>query len=1053
MPTREVRLGLVLYGGVSLAIYENGIAQEIYRAICGDGVYKLIRELIDSDIVVDVISGTSAGGVNGVMLGYCLAKGYDFLPSAQLWRNAGDIQKLMRKPEDQDTHSVLDSVYYQEQLADCFKHILKRPGKGRVAPEITELDLFVTGTDAHGVVSTIYDELGHPIDVKKHRAMFQLQYRGHQGAVRKNDFEFGEVDEQTGESTPVKPDDLAKLSRLTSGFPAAFKPTEVTAADTNFYRWGKLNGPAVYMDGGILNNKPFTSTIDAIAGRTATREVERFLIYVEPSPERFQQNSRDPAVPTLVEAAFNSLVSIPSYQSIATDLQAIEAHNERAQRFQRILGALDDAPDVGAECLLSTGTVPTMQSPETKAYIAGRLTTVNDAAIGAILDAKGGQRDFFAPMQATFEEDATGERGPADLRRSGRLLVQSFWFWEGNELKTLADYDVFYRKRRVHHLSNTLMATLKAACRKKPIRVPTETWEAVNHLFQLCEIAEWAMKQWLTQCDLEWASLSARYPDMDSLDECARLDRFREISADVWGRAQDKLDKLMTCNVEVPAFAFVPQALTVARAKFYDDLVAWMKSPEPIQGSQPNLLLRLDEALKAALQLLENTPLTQETGVLLRNEFCRFLEVDRQLLPLQIGSDFESTNVIRVVRFSPLDAQRGLSKVPLAQKVRGTALANFGAFFKKGWRASDIMMGRFDAVCLLTECLLTKERLASMSSTRRGPTGEPYKMPTGLVKRCLPNAPNAPAIQAAIDAYFATTCPPRDAWDTMVTLVVQAAQEQILSEEWPTVAQCTLEQHYDWGQYKQEAPLPEMLGMPKKWTPGKGTPDALLVRVATQAIRQGMLPPYAVSEASSFWTDVPFTALQEECSLAIVRLGKSLSDSVPAEHREAVKASLAFRAGLNWIPSFFYRLSSTRRTQPAWVLVPVVVLFNIALLVLVLFAWMLEAKKDLSLSAAMVTTAAVIAAAVVQWTLTQAKPGRVAKGVLLTLLVCGGATFLWQHDAQQWLLLRLLLSYAVIALVGSFPLRAWIGRLVCAAIALGLLVLIWGPKLAARGMM
>ena len=42
---REVRLGLVLYGGVSLAVYENGIAQEIHRAIRGDGVYGLLAKL------------------------------------------------------------------------------------------------------------------------------------------------------------------------------------------------------------------------------------------------------------------------------------------------------------------------------------------------------------------------------------------------------------------------------------------------------------------------------------------------------------------------------------------------------------------------------------------------------------------------------------------------------------------------------------------------------------------------------------------------------------------------------------------------------------------------------------------------------------------------------------------------------------------------------------------------------------------------------------------------------------------------------------------------
>jgi hypothetical protein len=59
--SREVRLGLVMYGGVSLAIYINGVAQELFRAVHGRGIYRLIKALTDSDIVVDVLSGTSAG--------------------------------------------------------------------------------------------------------------------------------------------------------------------------------------------------------------------------------------------------------------------------------------------------------------------------------------------------------------------------------------------------------------------------------------------------------------------------------------------------------------------------------------------------------------------------------------------------------------------------------------------------------------------------------------------------------------------------------------------------------------------------------------------------------------------------------------------------------------------------------------------------------------------------------------------------------------------------------------------------------------------------------
>ena len=74
----EIRLGIVMYGGVSLAIYIYGVAHEFFRAVRGQGIYKLIKELTDSDIVVDVISGTSAGGINGILLAYALCNELHF---------------------------------------------------------------------------------------------------------------------------------------------------------------------------------------------------------------------------------------------------------------------------------------------------------------------------------------------------------------------------------------------------------------------------------------------------------------------------------------------------------------------------------------------------------------------------------------------------------------------------------------------------------------------------------------------------------------------------------------------------------------------------------------------------------------------------------------------------------------------------------------------------------------------------------------------------------------------------------------------------------------
>ena len=81
---RAIRLGVVMFGGASLAVYENGIAQELFRAVKGDGVYGLLKRLVDSEIYIDILSGTSAGGINWILLSYALANNKDFRSTAAL---------------------------------------------------------------------------------------------------------------------------------------------------------------------------------------------------------------------------------------------------------------------------------------------------------------------------------------------------------------------------------------------------------------------------------------------------------------------------------------------------------------------------------------------------------------------------------------------------------------------------------------------------------------------------------------------------------------------------------------------------------------------------------------------------------------------------------------------------------------------------------------------------------------------------------------------------------------------------------------------------------
>ena len=71
---RELRMALVMTGGVSLAVWMGGVSAELYRLVKREGVYGDLLALTDTRVTVDITSGSSAGGLNGVFLGAALAR-------------------------------------------------------------------------------------------------------------------------------------------------------------------------------------------------------------------------------------------------------------------------------------------------------------------------------------------------------------------------------------------------------------------------------------------------------------------------------------------------------------------------------------------------------------------------------------------------------------------------------------------------------------------------------------------------------------------------------------------------------------------------------------------------------------------------------------------------------------------------------------------------------------------------------------------------------------------------------------------------------------------
>lgn len=117
MREKELRLALICYGGISLAVYMHGITKEVWKLskasrafhdgtadtslTTSEQVYASLLDKIaqSSDVrlrvLTDIIAGASAGGVNGIFLAQAIASGQSLEPLTQLWLEKADADQLL----------------------------------------------------------------------------------------------------------------------------------------------------------------------------------------------------------------------------------------------------------------------------------------------------------------------------------------------------------------------------------------------------------------------------------------------------------------------------------------------------------------------------------------------------------------------------------------------------------------------------------------------------------------------------------------------------------------------------------------------------------------------------------------------------------------------------------------------------------------------------------------------------------------------------------------------------------------------------------------------
>ena len=155
MRQKELRIALICYGGVSLAVYMHGVTHELWQLARASrdhlgggktrgGVHAVYRDLLEtieerSDlrlrVLPDIMSGASAGGINAVFLAQAIFSGQSLEPLTDLWLENADTEKLVA-PE-----ARLRWRFAKLWAQPFAEWVLNRPGNAiaeTVAPETRE---------------------------------------------------------------------------------------------------------------------------------------------------------------------------------------------------------------------------------------------------------------------------------------------------------------------------------------------------------------------------------------------------------------------------------------------------------------------------------------------------------------------------------------------------------------------------------------------------------------------------------------------------------------------------------------------------------------------------------------------------------------------------------------------------------------------------------------------------------------------------------------------------------------------------------------------------
>jgi patatin-related protein len=761
---KELRIALVCFGGISLAVYMYGISKEVLKLVRASSAlhaiadrarranasffdafdrsdpeydteeiyFELLREIgqkIELRVIVDVIAGASAGGINGAMLARALCHDLPMGALRDLWLNNADVTVLLSAEARAGKWSKLfltpliwaasatgrlrlitDMEARQKLSLFVRSRWFKPPLDGRVMaglmydaatamgppkhplasllPSGQSLDLFVTVTDYYGYQQLVQIHDPPLIREVDHHHILQFRYRRSSGAV---DSDFG-LDNAGG---------LAFAARATSSFPGAFPPARIVEMDEliaqrggswprraafiaenfpNHLRAGIDPTTASFIDGSVLNNRPFQQAIAAIHGRPAYREVDRRLVYIDPYPAAAAARRMQQKLPGFFATLRGALSDIPSSQPVTDELARVLDFNEQVRRLRAIV---DSARPHVSEWVAKVITAPFNRAIATQELRAWREQVNSHVARDAGFAYQAYVRLKLASVRAFGAQLIVRLRGVPARSPLSRVVAQIIDAWalhkgivyeradsEALEFETqtadhlpgwvryLLAFDVKYRERRLHFLI-----------------------EGQNRLYQLIG-------------EKRFNGLDPLVIDRLKRDFYARLDSLRR-------REQRDFYSREVRTLVADIFPTAPLAAEIKHLDAYaKDFVA--RHAAELDRLIDHLAREIDldastHELDDLLASLDPSAWHPDARREVLVNYLGFPFWDVLTFPVISAREIGELNEILIDRISPQDA-RTLEGFHGIESLRGTGLGQFAAFLSRSYRENDYLLGRLHAL-------------------------------------------------------------------------------------------------------------------------------------------------------------------------------------------------------------------------------------------------------------------------------------------------------------------------------------------------------------------